>query len=71
MSQHIDPVMPIPTQDTSSDDSVEITNVLQETEGANEVQEVKHAARVSIAKKEIKRMILVLNVSCFYVLFLS
>ena len=71
LSQHIDPVVPIPTQDTSSDDSVEITNVLQETEGDNEVQEVKHAARVSIAKKEIKRMILVLNISCFYVLFLS
>ena len=33
--------MPIPTQDTSSDDSVEITNVLQEAEGDQEVQEVK------------------------------
>ena len=41
LSQHIDPVVPIPTQDTSSDDSVEITNVLQETEGDDELQEVK------------------------------
>ena len=31
LSQHIDPVVPIPTQDMSSDDSAEITNVLQET----------------------------------------
>ena len=31
LSQHIDPVVPIPTQDVSSDDSAEITNVLQET----------------------------------------
>ena len=41
VSQHIDPVVPIPTQDTSSDDSVEITNVLQETEDDDVVQEVK------------------------------
>ena len=41
LSQYIDPVVPIPTQDTSSDDSVEITNVLQEAEGDQEVQEVK------------------------------
>ena len=41
LSQHLDPVVPIPTQDTSSDDSVEITNVLQKTEGDDEVQEVK------------------------------
>ena len=33
--------MPIPTQDTLSGDSVEITNVLQETEDDDEVQEVK------------------------------
>ena len=38
LSQHIDPVVPISTQDTSSDDSVEITNVLQATEGDDEVQ---------------------------------
>ena len=31
LSQYIDPVVPIPTQDMSSDDSAEITNVLQET----------------------------------------
>ena len=41
LSQHIDPVVPIPTQDTSSDDSVEITNVFQEIEGDEEAQEVK------------------------------
>ena len=38
LSQHFDPVVPISTQDTSSDDSVKITNVLQATEGDNEVQ---------------------------------
>ena len=41
LSQHIGPVLLMPTQDTSSDDSVEIANVLQETEHDNEVQEVK------------------------------
>ena len=41
LSQHIDLVAPIRTQDTSSDDSVEITKVLQETEGDDEAQEVK------------------------------
>ena len=41
LSQHIDSVVPNHTQDLSSDDSVEITNVLQETEGDDEVQEVK------------------------------
>ena len=45
LSQHIDPVVPIPTHDTSSDDTVEIANILQETEDDDEV----HAARVSIA----------------------
>ena len=62
--------MPIRTQDTSSDDSVETTNVLQETEGDDEAQEVKRHMRVSIVEKQIKRMILVLNVSCFHVFFL-
>ena len=41
LSQYIDPVVPIPTQDASSDDSVEIKNVLQETKGNDKVQEVK------------------------------
>ena len=67
----IDPVRPISAQNTSSDDSVEITNVLQEIEGDDEAQEVKPSMRVSIAEKQIKRMILVLNVNCFHVFFLG
>ena len=41
MSQHIDLVAPIPTQDTLLHDSVEITSVLPETEGDGKVQQVK------------------------------
>ena len=41
LSQHVGPVVLISTQHMSSDDSVETANVLQETEGDNEVQEVK------------------------------
>ena len=41
LSQQINPVVPIPTQDTSSDGSVEIINVLQENEGDDEVQQAE------------------------------
>ena len=34
-------VVPISIQDTSMDDSVEIINILQETEGYDKVQKVK------------------------------
>ena len=70
LSQHIDLVVPICTQGTSSDDAVETTNVLQETEVDDEAQEVKPRMRVSIAEKQIKRIIVVLNVSCLHVFFL-
>ena len=56
---------------TSSDDSVEITNVLQETKGDDEVQEVKPRSSRIVVEKQIRRMILVLNVTCFHVFFLS
>ena len=54
LSQHIDPAVPIPTQDMSSDDSVEITNVLQETEGDDEVQEVKPGSSCIDSRKADK-----------------
>ena len=41
LSQYIGPVLLMPTQDTSSDDSVETANVLQDIEHDNELQEVK------------------------------
>ena len=41
------------TSSTSSDDSVEITNVLQETKGDDEVQEVKpHSSRINSRKAD-------------------
>lgn len=40
-SQHIDAVVPLPTQGTSLDDSMEITNVLLETKVDDGIQEVK------------------------------
>ena len=59
------------TSSTSSDDSVKITNVLQETKGDDEVQEVKPRSSRIVVEKQIRRMILVLNVTCFHVFFLS
>ena len=52
LTQLIDPVVSIPTQNTSSDDSIAIENVLQETEAADEYKKLNHAAWVSIAESK-------------------
>ena len=65
LSWHIDLAVLMPTKDTSLDDSAETTKKVM-----TRYNKLNHAARVSKAEKQIKRMILVLNVSCFHVFFL-
>ena len=71
LSQHIGAVVPIPTQDRSTDDSVEITNVLQETEGDDKVQEViSRSSGIDSRKADKEDDSGISCISCFHVLFL-
>ena len=70
LSQHIDPVVPIPTQDTLSGDSAELQMFYKKLKMMMRYKKLNHAARVSIEEKQIKRMVLVLNISCFHIFFL-
>ena len=70
LSQHIDPVVPSPHKLPHWMILQKLQMFYKKLKVMMRYKKLNHAARVLIAEKQIKRMILVLNVSCLHIFFL-